>query len=184
MSKALCPYCEEEMEFQKEEKRYRCTKCSNHFKFDEIEKPKHIIDVKQNDGMKVVAGDSIGYFSTSEKELRDGNYFTGCYAGMLHVGILSNGGVIGCLALPHIERFIEGNVRERPLTDIWFDGNSFSYNRNFSEELLEGACKNCDYGKICRAGCKSSAFGATGNEHDNPYCTYGVESCNKMKIGG
>jgi len=137
-----------------------------------------VVKSKNKGKLRVVAGDSLGYFGKQENELRDGHCFTGCYAGILQVGILSDGGVIGCLALPHIPLFIEGNVRERPLAEIWFDKKSFAYTRQFSKELLKGKCKNCAYGETCRAGCKSNAFGATGNLHNNPYCVYG------QNIGG
>lgn len=134
-----------------------------------------IVRAKQKKNLNVVAGDSVGYFTALEDKLRDGNCFTGCYAGILQVGILSDGGVIGCLALPHIDKFIEGNIREKSLAEIWFDSNTFAYNRKFSKDLLEGDCKKCDYGEICRAGCKSNAYGATGSEHNNPYCLYRLE---------
>ena len=45
--------------------------------------------------------------------------------------------------------FIEGNLRERSLKDIWEEPNSFLYNRNFSTDLLTGYCHTCEYGKMC-----------------------------------
>lgn len=41
-------------------------------------------------------------------------------AGCKAVAIESNGDVKGCLSLQN-ERFIEGNIRERSLKDIWTD---------------------------------------------------------------
>lgn len=134
-----------------------------------------VIRAKQKQGLNVIAGDSVGYFTELEGKLRDGNCFTGCYAGIYQVGILSDGGIIGCLALPHIKKFIEGNVKQRSLADVWFDPNSFAYNRKFSKDLLEGYCQKCDYGEVCRAGCKANGYGATESEHNNPYCLHRLE---------
>ena len=128
---------------------------------------------KQNlNGINLVPGDSIGYYSEFESKIRNGKSFSGCYAGIYQMGILSDGSVVGCLAMPHTKEFIEGNIREKSLSSIWFDENSFSYNRKFIPELLEGYCKVCKYGSICKAGCKSNAYGATGSLFNNPYCTY------------
>ena len=141
-----------------------------------------IISTRSDRNLKVIAGDSIGYYAEFEKELRDFGqddipYFTGCYAGCLAIGIESNGNVKGCLALP--DEFVEGNLRERSLKDIWFDKNAFSYNRKFSKDCLKGMCKKCPFGEICRAGCKALAYGATGNPFDNPYCIYRWEVLEK-----
>ena len=52
----------------------------------------------------------------------------GCVAGLSGVGLTSDGGVLGCLSLvTHGERFLEGNVRRRSLTEIWRDPDSFAY---------------------------------------------------------
>ncbi len=135
---------------------------------------------KQNlNGINIIPGDSIGYYSEFENKIRNGKSFTGCYAGIYQMGILSDGSVVGCLAMPHTKEFIEGNIREKSLSSIWFDENSFSYNRKFKPELLEGYCKVCKHGNICKAGCKANAYGATGNLFNNPYCTYKENNNNK-----
>lgn len=136
----------------------------------------YIAGCRNDSRILVIPGDSIGFFGPYEKTIRDVGgdlpYFTGCYAGCLSVAIESNGNVKGCLALP--SEFCEGNIREASLKEIWFRKDSFSYNRKFNVSMLEGFCKNCEFGEICRAGCKSCAYGATGHLHDNPFCDYRI----------
>ena len=51
--------------------------------------------------------------------------------------------------------FIEGNLRNKSLKEIWEDENAFSYNRHFSTDLLSGKCKDCKFGMYCAGGCRS-----------------------------
>lgn len=77
--------------------------------------------------------DNIGYYTESEGYLRENisgkGVFTGCRAGLTSIGIDSVGNVRGCEFI-YDEAFIEGNLRERSLSDIWnmevqYDGNQF-----------------------------------------------------------
>ena len=80
----------------------------------------------------------------------------------------------GCLSLQN-ERFIEGNIRERSLKDIWTDKKSFNYNRNFNSESLGGYCSKCVYANICRGGCTSLAYNTSGHINNNNYCMHIME---------
>ena len=97
----------------------------------------------------------------------------GCQAGLTAIGIQSDGGIKGCLSLP--DEFIEGNVRDQNIIDIWNNPNSFSYNRNFKKEDLRGQCKECKYGKRCKGGCLTVSWSLTGKNHSNPYCLRLIE---------
>lgn len=129
---------------------------------------------------KVYPGHDVGYYGEPEEGLRDKNaaipFWTGCSAGCSVIGIESNGNIKGCLSLPSAmngeDRFIEGNVREKSLKDIWFGEKAFAYNREFSVESLAGFCRDCDYNDICRGGCTWTCFAEAGGEmkRDNPYC--------------
>ena len=152
-------------------------KCLRHLvpTADDIRKVnKFIADSRNDDRIIIIPGDSVGYFGPHEKTIRDVGgdlpYFTGCYAGCLAIAIESNGNVKGCLALP--SALCEGNIRDTSLREIWFSKKTFSYNRKFDISMLEGFCRQCEFGEICRAGCKSCAYGATGNLHNNPFCDY------------
>ena len=117
--------------------------------------------------------DDIGYYSPFEGFLRGnimGNgYFNGCGAGLCSIGIDSIGNVRGCESM-YDDCFIEGNLRERSLKDIWEDTNSFLYNRNFSMDLLTGYCHTCEYGKMCAGGCRSYNYFVHKKMYEAPSC--------------
>jgi len=128
-------------------------------------KYKNIIDIYE--------ADCIGYYSILSKDL----YYTewrGCQAGMRVLGIESDGTIKGCLSL-HGDEFIEGNIRERSLADIWNDKNNFKLNRRFSPDKLKGICQKCKWGSICRGGCSEKATSYTGSRFESPYCLYQYE---------
>ena len=114
--------------------------------------------------------DNIGYFSPDDAALRGGTRrFSGCGAGLRSLGIDSAGNVRGCESM-YDERFIEGNLRERRLADIWNDPDAFAYNRRFTPALLTGACASCPYGSRCAAGCRSYDYFTTGKLYESPLC--------------
>lgn len=143
-----------------------------------------IVAAKKRQKVTISVGDNIGYFSHHEQKLRSTpkrgnlNFWCGCSAGCLNLGIESNGNVKGCLSLQS-ERFVEGNVRTEPLRDIWNKKGNFSYTRDFKVKNLKGHCRGCEYGEICRGGCVFMAYGSTGTPHNNPYCLYNVMVRNK-----
>ncbi|MBW2526095.1 MAG: radical SAM protein [Deltaproteobacteria bacterium] len=129
---------------------------------------------------KIYPGHNVGYYGDPEEELRDTGgaipFWVGCTAGCSVIGIESNGNVKGCLSLPSamndVDAFVEGNIRETPLEEIWRRRGAFAYNRQFSVEQLDpdGFCRSCDYAEICRGGCAWTAFAYTGSRYDNLYC--------------
>ena len=124
-------------------------------------------------GFAVGIADNIGYYSESEGMLR-GNLsgkacFDGCRAGLTSIGIDSVGNVRGCESM-YDERFIEGNLRERRLEDIWNDPDAFAYNRRFTTDMLTGECAECHYGYICAGGCRSYNYFAGGKLYESASC--------------
>ena len=116
---------------------------------------------------------NVGYFSAEERCIR-GNpdedvCFSGCNAGLSNIGIDSVGNVRGCESL-YDERFIEGNIRERSLVDIWNDENNFSYNRRFQTDMLTGACSRCKWNERCAGGCRSFNYFSSGNLYESANC--------------
>jgi radical SAM protein with 4Fe4S-binding SPASM domain len=134
----------------------------------------------QRDGaVYCYAADNIGYMSRAEPHLRSGtgrahHAWIGCRAGIDVIGVTSDGTVRGCLSLQR--EFDEGNVRERPLAEIWRDPKAFAWNRGRPEKRLSGRCGACPFGKVCRAGCTCLAFSCTGGTAENPYCLFAQES--------
>jgi radical SAM protein with 4Fe4S-binding SPASM domain len=133
-----------------------------------------LADLVKDGRMRLAVADNIGYYSREEPILRGSlrgtkSFWVGCLAGCRVVAICSNGDVKGCPS--HPRSFVVGNVRERPFAEIWADPEGrFGYNTAWDESLLEGGCRRCAYRGICRAGCTTMAFGATGTIYDNPFC--------------
>ena len=119
----------------------------------------------------ILAADNIGYFTPEEPAVRGrkGACFGGCSAGLSTLGIDSVGNVRGCESL-YDERFIEGNLRQKRLRELWEDENAFSYNRRFTPELLTGKCALCALGEYCGGGCRSYNHFAGGRLYESPLC--------------
>jgi radical SAM protein with 4Fe4S-binding SPASM domain len=123
-------------------------------------------------------GDSVGYYSPEERLLRHRRgtigHWSGCYAGCQAIGIQSDGGIKGCLSLQPREgeedRFIEGNVHECSLEEIWFRPGAFSYNRDFNTDDLSGDCATCSFAEVCRGGAKCVAQAFHGDVGCDPLC--------------
>ena len=125
------------------------------------------------DRLDVTGTHNIGYFSQRYCNLH--NYiWAGCQAGISTLGLRSDGNVTGCLIMS--DPFIEGNVRQRTLSDIWYDPHSFLYNRRFSAGHLIGKCASCPWGEMCKGGCRETALSFTGGYYESPFCLYHLES--------
>lgn len=118
----------------------------------------------------VVGAHCYGYFSKVIPSSR----WSGCTAGISSAGITSDGGVVGCLSMGN-DGYIEGNVREKPFSEIWNDPASFAYNRGFDKSQLGENCAGCRHGSKCRGGCNSVSLSLTGRFHNDPYCFRRIE---------
>ena len=132
-----------------------------------------ILEVKDQSPLFIQTADNLGYMGRYEPRLRSGTaareqFFTGCQAGLQVVGITSDGGIRGCLSQP--DCFNEGSVRDDFFVDVWNREGAFAYNRHFKIEQLTGACADCPFKSICRAGCKSLAHASGGILSENHYC--------------
>ena len=130
---------------------------------------RHLVDAPFAMGI----ADNIGYYTENEGSLRGDRtgrgYFLGCRAGLTSIGIDSVGNVRGCESM-YSDEFIEGNLRERSLEDIWDDPDAFAYNRKFAWDMLTGKCKNCGYGSRCAGGCRSYNFFTHGKLYESLRC--------------
>ena len=122
--------------------------------------------------MPITGAHCMGYHSSVLPNLMIGTW-KGCYAGMNVLGIQSNGGIKGCLSLP--DNFIEGNIKEISISEVWNRSAAFGYNRNFRKDDLKNYCRECRYGSSCRGGCISSSISLAGKTHGNPYCLNRIE---------
>lgn len=132
--------------------------------------------------IRIYPADCIGYYTKKEMEIKKISYQTdfaeqwnGCNAGVRGFGILHNGDILGCTSIRDT-KFIEGNIRERKLKDIWEDENAFLWRRNLNKVLLDGDCGKCVYGSRCLGGCPNTRL--TMNQDlfsENQYCVYNQE---------
>lgn len=125
---------------------------------------------------RVVGGHNFGFHSKLMGNLSLYPHWNGCYAGMSVLGIKQNGDVIGCLTLP--DKYIEENIRNINIVDIWNNPNNFAYNRKFKPDDLGENCKGCEYDLSCKGGCMSRSVTMTGKSHNDPHCFYRYEQKN------
>ncbi len=90
------------------------------------------------------------------------------------MSIKSDGDVIGCLSTP--ATYIEGNVRERRISDLWNDPKAFAYNRNFTKKDLGENCAGCALGATCKGGCMGMSTAFTSLPHNDPFCFRRIET--------
>ena len=128
--------------------------------------------------VNVQAADCIGYYDSYEYLLRDAPW-QGCQAGMQVIGIEANGNIKGCLSLMW-PQYVEGNVKEKSLKEIWNNPDGFAYNRKFSVEQLQGKCNGCEHGERCRGGCTNNSYAFSGKEHGSPYCLHMMEKAEEL----
>ncbi|MCD8109080.1 MAG: radical SAM protein [Clostridiales bacterium] len=143
------------------------------YRFDPAEVIRFVAVHRKQAPFRVGIADNIGYYTQEEGILRGSRsgraYFGGCGAGLSSVGIDSTGNVRGCESM-YSDRFIEGNLREKSLREIWESQDAFSYNRNFLPDMLTGACASCEYGIYCAGGCRSYNYFVHGMLYESPYC--------------
>ncbi len=121
----------------------------------------------------ITEADCTGYYSKLTPFMGI-KHWKGCSAGISTIGIESDGSIKGCLSMQDA-MYIEGNIREQSLKEIWTNPNNFKYNRRFELSDLGGICKDCKYGPICRGGCSEKSMSYTGQLHNSPFCLYDME---------
>lgn len=126
----------------------------------------------------IAGAHDMGYYSSFLPDLQVKGWY-GCQAGITTLGIQSNGNIIGCLALG--DEFVEGNIRMRPLKEIWYDDALFSYARHVKKKDIGSHCSRCNYRDLCRGGCSAVSHSMTGSLHQDPYCLHYIEQ--KMDRG-
>ncbi len=92
----------------------------------------------------------------------------GCVAGKIVLGITPTGDVTPCLNLPG--SFLSGNLRDRPLLDLWSAGDAF---QTLREQEPNAQCDSCRHFDTCRGGCRVRAlFAGSGLNGPDSWCHY------------
>jgi len=123
--------------------------------------------------LPVMGAHNFGYHSHILGLIMISPIWKGCQAGTTSLGIQSNGGIKACLSMP--DDYVEDNIRNKSITDIWNDLNFAAFNRKFTKEDLKDSCKTCKYGRSCKGGCQTMSTSLTEKLHGDPYCLYQIE---------
>lgn len=149
---------------------------------------------KKDGSINICPADCVGYFTEKESLLSEAVYlqkfnWDGCHAGKTALGILCNGDITGCTSIRG-EEFIEGNIRNTPLREIWEREGAFSWSRNLKKQDLKGFCHDCIYGEQCLGGCTNSRYTYGGSIYnENAYCAFhydmaefreGIDACSDV----
>jgi radical SAM protein with 4Fe4S-binding SPASM domain len=97
--------------------------------------------------------------STSGNGSALSTFQAGCGWGLHRCEIMPNGDITTCgpITFTHTG-FVAGNVRERPLQDIWRDSRYFEEMREIKQEDFDGVCGRCTYWEECRGSCRSVSW--------------------------
>jgi len=126
--------------------------------------------------LKPFIADSVGYYTKKVTHLWETAFgpecgWKGCQAGKTNIGILHDGIILGCTSIRD-DQFVEGNIRETPLREIWTRPGAFAWNRELTKDDLTGFCKKCQFGEYCLGGCGNTKLTMTGDLKENLYCAY------------
>jgi len=107
-----------------------------------------VLRLRRDEGYPIEMDEATGYLGPLEKVVRPYSFFCSC--GWATMTVTQNGNVMGCAAtdLPELN---EGNVRERDIEDIWWNGF-----KRFREDLykdLPQTCRECKHLDECRGSC-------------------------------
>jgi radical SAM protein with 4Fe4S-binding SPASM domain len=92
----------------------------------------------------------------------------GCVAARVVMGIDPKGNVTPCLNLP--DSFFAGNVRKKPLLELWRGGRPFISVR---AQKANSQCASCRHYDTCRGGCRvRSLFVGNGLNGPDSWCHY------------
>jgi nif11-class peptide radical SAM maturase 3 len=131
----------------------------------------------QQEGVRIQAGNNIGYYGSYERLLRGGGdpwtFWQGCSAGLSAIGIEADGTIKGCPSLP-TAAYTGGNVRNQSLRYIIEETEQLRFNLGADTpkgtEHLWGFCKTCEFAELCRGGCSWTAHVFFDRRGNNPYC--------------
>lgn len=122
---------------------------------------------KKYPNMEIEAADC---FAFAPEGLIRPNKWSGCTAGIASVGIDALGNVMPCLAMRSAA--LCGNVKEKPLSEIWHTSGNLDFNRCFNPRSVVGKCHDCRILDVCRGGCGSFSLAYNGHLHNAPFCYF------------
>lgn len=137
-------------------------------------------DTLNDDNITVYLADCLGYYNHKEIAVREKTFgqknvmWTGCTAGKRSFGILHDGNILGCTSIRD-SSFVEGNIRQTPIKDIWNNMQNFSWSRTISKSKLKGFCNKCGYGDVCLGGCPNTRLTFNKDIYsENQFCLFNI----------
>ena len=129
-------------------------------------------------GIRIQAADCLGYHTRFDAAIRQASCsesvsWQGCQAGKFVVGVRHNGDICGCNSLRDTT-FIEGNVRDTPLRELWMRPGAFAWNRCRTRDALTGFCGLCHHGDTCLAGCTGTRVTLGESDGEYRFCGYRI----------
>ncbi|MEM8780288.1 MAG: nif11-class peptide radical SAM maturase 3 [Cyanobacteria bacterium P01_G01_bin.49] len=142
----------------------------------------------KQEGVRVQAGNNIGYYGPYERLLRGGDawsFWQGCTAGLSALGIEADGAIKGCPSLP-TSAYTGGNIRDHSLRTIIEETEELRFNLGAGTpqgtDHLWGFCKTCEFAELCRGGCSWTAHVFFDRRGNNPYCHHRALTQQKREI--
>ena len=139
--------------------------------FPELVSIKH--EVLDPAGVRLFAGNNVGYFGPFESVLRyggdHGSIWSGCGAGRSSLGIEADGKIKGCPSLPTAP-YTGGNIRDFRVDELWANAPEINGLGRRTVDDLWGFCRTCAHADVCKAGCTWTAHALFGRPGNNPYC--------------
>jgi radical SAM protein with 4Fe4S-binding SPASM domain len=128
------------------------------------------------DGILLMPGNNVGYFSRDERLLRSltaegRDHWQGCQAGRFVMGIESDGAVKGCPSL-QTDAYVGGRFRKGGLRALWEETPELTFAQRRTKEDLWGFCRECPFAETCLGGCTFTAHALFGRPGNNPYCHF------------
>ncbi len=97
------------------------------------------------------------------------------------LNVTPQGRVLPCHAAESITHLTFDNVKDRPLADIWLNGDAF--NKYRGTEWMKEPCRTCPRKEIDFGGCRCQAFALTGDAtNTDPACSLSPMHDNWAKV--
>lgn len=137
-----------------------------------IDKLAELFEEGREHGLRLLPGNSIGYFGPHEHRWRTLDdqikHWEGCTAGETTLGLEADGKIKSCPSLPATT--FQGGLYG--LSTIAEAVESLDGRRAARLRPRRGFCGSCYYWNVCKSGCTWVGHMLTGTRGENPYCYY------------
>jgi radical SAM protein with 4Fe4S-binding SPASM domain len=126
-------------------------------------------------GVRLFAGNNVGYYGPYEEALRFGGHrgahWAGCSAGKWCMAVEADGKIKACPSLPSQE-WTGGYAQRDAMAEVVTTAPEMTHLMNRTVDDLWGFCRTCYYAETCKAGCTWTSQCILGKPGNNPYCIH------------